>query len=580
MKASIFSILLFVFWHGHLNAQLADCTPNDTLKFYHRTGGKLDTFDLTFCRPYTNLPVVGFANSSQLFTTDFLRKSPSLFSFTEVELPSKKTISALPHVGFFYSFGLKGTQALHADYQQTFKKNTLLNLEVDRQSSAGFAINNKYSQNKISFGLYHKKKRNQINWRMAYGGQEIGLYSGIIDTLQPVLNDNPFPLIPVLKPNASSIQKRFNSHLEWLYNMGKDSSQLQVGPLVELKYTNWNRQYFEGPGSLNEIYSQINIDSNDTRDQFQDAKLLSGLGAFISNNHFSLRASATHRYWRFQNLGTNRDTNEFGVHTHFLYRKKWLAIESDIVQNIIGAEQEMAMRNQVKIGNSSKYVGLHFNYQNLLPELVQRFYFANNLKYQVTDLKKQTRSDFGLSGAISFWKLDVQARTGILNWNNNLVWTDSLWSVNNKSQLNAFYLETKAHLDFNVFHFYPSVFLQNGNEFLPQAIVSGRFLIKGKVFKAKKLELLFALDPQINSTAKFLSYNTLLDNYYFDDQNRSGGVPFVLHSTFSMAIDEFRFFVRAEQIQNLWTKRGTEINQNYYQAPFLLRLGLSWDFFN
>ncbi len=580
MKASLFSFIALLLWANNSLSQSVEFYPVDTLKYNFRTGGRIDTFDLTYANPYTTFPAIGFDNFEQLPSIDFLIASPSLFAFQKPSLLQKKTISALPHVGFFYSFGLKGTQALHADYQQSINTNLLLNLTIDRQSSGGFAVNSGFSQNLVRFGLYQNANKFSFSFKGSYSGRESSLYGGNVDSLSWKIDSFGLPFADVYKTNASSTQKGVNSELLLKYNALSDSSRIKIGPAVELGFNLLNRVYKEENQNLDLIYSQINIDSTETTDQFQDAKLSSGAGIFMENKKFNLLAFGTHRYWRFQNLGTNRDTAEYGLKIKFVFSHKNIAFKNESTQNIIGAQQEFFTNNEFRIGDKNKSLGLFANYADAMPELVQRFYFGNNINYGASSFTKQKRFNLGAQGKISFWKLETQAKAGIMNWTNNLIWQDTIWTISADSDIKAFYFHLKTHLDLGKLHWYPSFQYQTGSDYMPEFVFSGRILFKSKVFKAKKLELMFALDPQVNSFYKFLSYNTLLDNYAFDSNNRSGGQPYALHGTFGMGIEEFRFFVRAENLQSFWTAGNTEILQNYYRSPFVLRLGLSWDFFN
>lgn len=567
--------LLFIFTCCHFNAwtQSLEYVPNDTLKFQHRTGGLIDTFDLAYSFPYTNIPSTGFSNSIQLLTVDYLRANPNLLSISSASLLNKKSISALPHIGFAYSFGLKGTQFLHTDYQQSFNKTTLLNLTIDRQSSGNsiskqsFTQNSAYANSTIRFGLFRDHKRLNIEMKGSFSNDERSLNNGIADSLTYILDDKNLGLsfAPVRNTSALAIAKSVHGNVEVQYNLLKDSTAMKFGPTASLNYKLFNRVYED--------------ETDSTRDQYQDAQIKYGIGAFLKTKSFLISVMPTHRYWRLQNSGTNRDTNEVGAQIKLLYSLKDIKWESLLYQNILGAQNEFVSMNQAQLGSNTKNISFWANFENVLPNPVQRSYFGKSIDYSTT-LIKQQRLDLGLGAKFSFRKIDVSARTGIYNWNNNLVWSDSAWVINEYSKQNLFFFETKLHFDFGFFQWYPRVLLQTGSEFVPKAVFSGRLLVRKKVFEAKKLELQFAIDPQVNSDYTFLGYQTSLDNFFYNSGNRSGGQNYALHSSFSIGIDDFRFFVRAENIQTFWTKGSIEVLQNYYRSPFLLRLGLSWDFFN
>jgi hypothetical protein len=53
-----------------------------------------------------------------------------------------------------------------------------------------------------------------------------------------------------------------------------------------------------------------------------------------------------------------------------------------------------------------------------------------------------------------------------------------------------------------------------------------------------------------------------------------------LHWFGGFQIDEFRFFVRAENIGGFWTDKNNEVQNGYPIGGLQLRVGITWDFFN
>lgn len=552
---------------------------DDTLTFLSRTGGKIDTFDLTYTFPLSTLPGGAIGQQNAVPSFDFFKSAPSLFLYSPSENKPIWKISGLPHIGFFYSFGTKGIQFLHADYQQTFRNKSLLNLAVDRSgSSAGNSMIRNGGFSNQSFQLAYrfgtKKLTGHLNGK--YYQNTLSLNSGISNDSTWIKQGIGFA--PVFKANANSLQKRVNINGELKYGLLKDSSSTQIGLISKHHFSIWNREYNESD-TLAGIYSTINIDSSITRDQFQDTKLKNSIGIFGESKQFSASMFISHRYWRFQNLGRNKDTNEISTEFNFGFSQKKLSIESTNYFNIIGAKNEYSSKNSAKWGGAYKYLAVSTSFESMLPSLIQRFYFANNLNY-LNQLEKQGRVDVCATGSYSFWKIDGSLTLGSLAWKNNLVWENENWKIGSESNRTINYIKAKIHFDFDWLHLYPELRITNGSNYLPKTFLSGRLLVKKKVFTAKKLELMFALDPQLSDKYQLMSYNTLLDNWYFDSNNRSGGQVFTLHSTFTLHIEEFKFFIRAENLQAFWTDRNIEIAQNYYRPTFLLRLGICWDFFN
>lgn len=578
MKAIVATVFIGFLIHFGASCQNNLYTPlDDTLTFHHTTGGVIDTFDLTYTFPLISLPggTIGKYNAAP--TVDLFTNSPSLFLHQLPEIKSDWTISALPHIGFFYSFGTKGTQFLHADYQQSFLNKSLLNLEINRSSSQGMGRKSDFANQDFSLAYRFGQKKIHGDIKAIYIQNTTTLSGGISNDSTWI--DQGLAFAPIRKENTTSLSRFINAEGALKFNFLSDSTSLSAGIITKHKYSLWNRVYNEVQDSLINIYPFVNIDNDTTRDQFQDAKLKNSIGLYAENKRFCFSILGSHRYWRFQNLGADVNQNETSADINLGVRMKKLLVNSESYFNLTGAQNEFYSKNSIKWGTSSKYISGGVSIESMLPSLVQRFYYGNNLFYN-SPLIKQNRNDINVTGAYSIWKIDAALTLGTLSWRNNLIWQNYSWMNGNGSNQTVNYIKAKLHFDLNWFHAYPEYLFQTGSDFLPKSVLSGRLLVKKKVFAAKKLELSFAVDPQLTSKYTFMSYNTLLDNWYFDSNNRAGGQSFSLHSTITLHIEEFKFFIRTENLQAFWTPRNIEIAQDFYRPTFLLRLGISWDFFN
>ncbi len=579
MKTSILVFhALFICIFPVLSQKVLD-SPSDTLKFTHRTGGVLDTFDLSYSFPINSSPNGGFHSLNNAPNINFFQKSPNLLSIYSSPVIEKWTISALPHIGFQYSAGTKGLQFVHMDYQQHFRNGLLLNLALNKSSSAGLTQNNNFQNQTGEIGLKYTKSKFGLEIKGSYQSAIINHSGGIRDSLAWQIDTLGLEFAPVNKTNCNSAHKLLNTEAFLRYSLLKDSSERAFGIQTFHQFNIWNRVYNEISDSLGLIYPTVNLSQDSTRDQFQEAKLKNGIGLFYSDNRISVDAGVSHRYWRFQNLGTNRDTNEIGTEINLKYRWNRISFQSHSDFNIIGAKQEFRTQNTAKYSLKKARFWLKLNHYSVLPELFQRNYFANNLNYS-NPLNKQKTSEAIVGSSMVLKKMEFKLEMGAIRWDNKLVWENDNWVVNSFSNQSFQFISANLHLDMGLFQLYPSATMQKGSEFIPETTVSGRFLIKKKVFKAKKLELLWAVDPIVRSQYKLMEYSTLLENYSFSSASPQGGQTFLLHSTFSMGIDEFRLFLRAENIQSFWGRDSIQEVRKYYRAPFLFRVGFSWDFFN
>ena len=584
MKTSFILFLALFCGSTSLYSQSIFDIPSDTIKYKHRTGGIIDTFDLSYSFPINSAPIGGFDSRFNSPNVSFFENSPNLFSTLKSPLLTSWKVSALPHLGFKYSVGTKAIQFLHMDYQHVFRNGLLMNFEIHRTSNvksgstAGLTQNSSFTNQDAAVGFNYQKKKWDIKFLGGYRYVDANLSGGIVDSLANKIDILGLDFIPVNKQNANSQQRFVDVNARLRYRLTEDSTKNNLGIQTIHEYSVWNRIYNERADSLNLLYPSVNIDFDTTRDQFQEAKLKNGFGLYFGTKNLNIDVAMTHRYWRFQNLGTNRDTNEIGGEANFNYQIGKISFQNHTEINFIGAEQEYRTKNAITFGSASRGFGIHINQYNILPELVQRNYFANNLNYS-NSLSKQNISELSLKGNYSIRSIDGELKLGILNWKDKLVWESNNWAINSFSNQTIQQIDFKLHWDLGVIQLYPRALIQLGSEFVPKTSFSTRVVLKKKVFKAKKLELLWAIDPSVRSQYSLLAYNTLLDNYYFPSNAKIGGQTFVLHSTFTLGIDDFRFFLRAENIQSFWTNTIEEV-RNYYRAPFLFRVGFSWDFFN
>jgi hypothetical protein len=116
--------------------------------------------------------------------------------------------------------------------------------------------------------------------------------------------------------------------------------------------------------------------------------------------------------------------------------------------------------------------------------------------------------------------------------------------------------------------------------FIPSFVFSNRLFLKGKMFKAKKMEAIGGIDISFLSSSETLNYNPILDVFYFN----SGSQIFKDYTSFSMffgfEISEFRFYTRIENISYSFIDKKNQIVIGYPVQPNFVRLGIVWDFFN
>jgi hypothetical protein len=107
-----------------------------------------------------------------------------------------------------------------------------------------------------------------------------------------------------------------------------------------------------------------------------------------------------------------------------------------------------------------------------------------------------------------------------------------------------------------------------------------RLSVKGKLFKSKKLEAYTGVEGVWFSSANNIAFIPSMDTYIFDQTLSSYNGIVNLHAFGGFQIDEFRFYVRFENIGYFWNDVRTQLMDTYPLPSTQLRIGLTWDFFN
>jgi hypothetical protein len=140
-------------------------------------------------------------------------------------------------------------------------------------------------------------------------------------------------------------------------------------------------------------------------------------------------------------------------------------------------------------------------------------------------------------------------------------------------------VDAKLHL--GQFHLYPTVkYTIDENNYLPGLQGYLRAMLKTRLFKAKKLELALGVDASYISQFKPRVYMPAINAYDWYAMTNENGAIANLHAFASFGIEEFRFYVRFENIGYFWSEISTNEVLNYPLSGTRLRVGLTWDFFN
>lgn len=578
MRFCLLCVCLFICVKSNAQFSLSTILP-DTLKADYRTGGDLDSIDLFTGFLSSTLPGGGWNLTGNNLEPLDLIKFQGGQRFYNFNNWKKIRFTGLPHLGFAYSFGSKGSQFIQAEYQQVFKSNTILNIDYITNTSNGFLRRGNFSHNDFQFQLVKPGKKYSFELKGSYESSDVSMNGGLlIDTLA---NDFPLIFLPVHKENAQLKTSRIRLHQSNYLDFNSDSiNALGLFTQHELKI---KKHLYSEEDTLFGIYDLINFDSIRTYDQHQWSQVSSGIGVFFKNQNHFFKSGVDFKFWNFQNLGNYRDTIEVSIVGSYHYNSKKLLIADQFESNVIGAQREITNYfNFTYIGGKIKYHG-QFLLENKLPDYHQRYAIGNNYNAPSDVLEKQLRimPQIGASG----WVRD-QGVSGSYNYTylkDNYFFIKDKWRNDTLNSINFHQIKIRLDLIFSSFHIQPNyIYTTSGNNFeiIPSHQLQTRIFVEGGLFKAKKMLAYIGVDVAYQSAYQKFGFASNVSSFQFDATENYNTSLFNLHFFTGFQIEEFKFFVRYENIAYFWTDHNQEVVNKYPIPSTFLKLGLSWDFFN
>jgi hypothetical protein len=166
---------------------------------------------------------------------------------------------------------------------------------------------------------------------------------------------------------------------------------------------------------------------------------------------------------------------------------------------------------------------------------------------------------------------------------NNYFFIKDKWRNDTLTSINMQTLEFGGGVNYKHFYLNPTVrlnLISNEINITPSYVLNNRFFVKGKLFKAKKMEAIFGVDVSYVSSYNTLDYNPVVDAFVFsDDINRFKGY-YSLSTYFGFEMGEFRMYARIENMQYPFVDKTNQVVTGYPVQPNFVRLGVTWDFFN
>jgi hypothetical protein len=264
------------------------------------------------------------------------------------------------------------------------------------------------------------------------------------------------------------------------------------------------------------------------------------------------------------------------------FRFKSFDVVNQATYNLLGGFNQWSERTDLNFKKNDLKAKVSLLLKNSAPDPFQRRYSSNNFQYSLPNIEKQLF--LRIAGDVN-WKLkdsvlDVGLKADFSSITSTYLFDGVSWFQSDKDFVFSS-ITAKANIKLGRLHFYPTVIYSFDNEgYLPVFQSYSRLFLKGRLFKAKRLQALIGVDVSYISSFNTRVYIPALDVMDFSSAGNETEGIFNVHAFASFGIQEFRFFVRYENIGYFWNSTVLEEQRGYPIAGTRVRIGVSWDFIN
>lgn len=576
MKYLIFFLLLL---NGNLYAQSTQSlfySKIDTLYSYSKSGGeKLDSVDFIFSDKHSVLPGGAFNSPYGRFGNDYFNSLEMLNSNYRMQQNIVSKFSALPKLSFNYTFGSYGLQILHTDYYQTFRKNIFLTFIYDRYVTSGMVRRNQLSQDALSIRVLHKGKKseNRVDFKSFILNRE--LTGGIVN--DSVYTQFGIESANINKLNTTDTLKKYLFETEHFLNLWGDS--ITKNGLYLKNSLSLDQRTYRETDDLYNVYSSFR-DSLKTVDKIQFSRLDNEIGYLLKTKRFKFSTALNRGYWRFFTLGSQTRT-EWDFRSNIVTQlTDNLEMSLKLNVNLIGANfQRNVDLNMIKRGTNFSHI-FNAGWNQLLPNPNQRTYFSNTLDFQIDQPELQKNLFF--SYQLTSNKKDFLFSIGVKSMQDYFFFDGISWNNQLFSNVGIFYTNLVKTFQWKSLYVQPNLTftsLSGINQVLPKFDFRGRFFWKKRIF-ANKMEVLVGTDVYSRSTYNAFSYEDRLALYTISSVQSKVQPILQFDALFAVNIDEFRFYFKAENLNDFTKQQKVFVVKNYPISPSIFRIGITWDFVN
>ncbi len=541
----------------------------DTIKPGYRISKTLDSTD-AFCSPYASTTVQFFQPSLRTFNFSQFNSLPS------ISIPRR--YSSIPHIGFAYSMGSNTQQLGKISYTQALDSNDFIQMDYLRQSTNGAMRNQDLKRNQMEFSWLHRGDFYGSSLDIKMLSLEQGLNGGLLgDTIQ---NDFGLDFQDVNKSNARQKYNVVNARMENFLSFTANES-LKTGFFLNPFVNVANRRYTEAD-TLLQIYGSTNYDTLVTQDFWQRGEIGASAGYFFHTKPFVINGGIEAKYWDFDNFLVHSDTVEVAAVGDLIVDLKsgwnW---KNNARINVIGALGEFSATSTLRKQFSFLDIKINVAAGRRYPQNYQRSYYGNtvayswNTKTQETYLRANANANLKVKGQV------IQLFGGVDQRFNMPLFFNNQWRQDTLTTLSFAYVGGGIDFQWRKLLLQPKVTFQLASiNVIPSLIFQTRLAYNGTIFKAKKLRNVTGVDFGYSTGYSLMAYTPMMDVYSFTNAGNTFFAMPKLHFFSQFDLGYFRWFVRIENIEQLFQSETNMEAIGYPVLPTQLRFGVSWDLFN
>jgi hypothetical protein len=554
--------------------------PQDTLCSTHRTFGLPDSLlEIT-----SGFGATFFIGPQQTTFNPLGLLQPGLLNFSSLAQQRKKlTFSALPHLGFGYSFGAQGSQLLRLDFEQAFPKNTLFNIRYDRWQRAGFLRSDELQFSNLQLLLYQKGAKHEVQLNFQNSNDDRNWPGGLNNYAQIGLL--ALDLQPIQKEQSKTQQIQRSVQIDFNYRIFGDSLH-KMSVVTSSAYDNKKRTYSE-VGDLLNYYPQVFINSDTSADHFIEQFLENQLGLQWKTTRLEVASKLGLKQRKWSDPLFAYDTTELNLHHYLNWKSGPHSLRHQNRLNIIGAGQGWHFKTSYEYKAAKLKINLNHLYSNEWPLLFQRSYYSNLTNYYWQYPQKEKIQQFQALINYEIKAISFNLGLAMLSFDklyrfdfSSMSWSSSTSYSKGKAltiQPQIAYQHKALQLRANY------QFLTSENlSFLPKHMANLGMTWKGGIFKDQRLKLVLKADICYQSAFKSLVYLPFIESldWLSTSNNTIQNGFFNANVGAAIEVKTFRFFVNASNLGSFWSPSELSVFEGYPFAPLQIRLGLTWDFWN